>query len=81
MQPSLDHRNDEQLREQITQRLRSFPVQTLHSGTQHAAVAVVIADEGPGAGLPGLPQPAAWSDRAAMHPSLSALWRCGAPSG
>ena len=66
MQPSLDHRNDEQLREQITQRLRSFPVQTLHSGTQHAAVAVVIADEGPGAGLPGLPQPAAWSDRAAM---------------
>lgn len=59
-------RNDETLRAQLAQRLRSFTVQTLPTSAHHAAVAVVIVDEGPGAGLPGLPRPAVWSDRAAL---------------
>jgi mutator protein MutT len=59
-------RNDEALRAQVAQRLRAFTVQALPASAHRAAVALVIADEGHGAGLPGLPQPAAWSDRAAL---------------
>ena len=59
-------RNDEVLRAQLTQRLRSFAVQTLPAGAQHAAVAVVVADEGRGAELSGPSPSAGWSDRAAL---------------
>jgi mutator protein MutT len=59
-------RNDEALRAQVAQRLQAFAVQALPAAAHRAAVALVIADEGPGADLPGLPRPAAWSDRAAL---------------
>ena len=58
---------DETLKTQIQNHLRAFSVQKLgDSSHQAAAVAVVITDEGHGAGLPGFPQPAAWSTQAAL---------------
>jgi mutator protein MutT len=59
-------RNDAALRQQVVQRLRAFTVQSLPAGAHRAAVAVVIADEGHGADLPGLPRHPVWSDRAAL---------------
>lgn len=51
----------------LRDRLAAWPVQA-HEGQLHrrAAVALVIADEGHGAELPGLPRVDAWSDRAAI---------------
>ena len=51
----------------IEAHLRDFAVHT-HTGEGHraAAVAVAVADEGLGADLPGLPEHAEWSTRAAL---------------
>ncbi|MFI5446328.1 NUDIX hydrolase [Polaromonas sp. UC242_47] len=61
---------DQQLRTLIQEKLHAFTVQAAspeqHSEQQHAAVAVVITDEGHGAGLPGFPPHAAWSTQAAL---------------
>ncbi|MES1162356.1 MAG: CoA pyrophosphatase, partial [Rhizobacter sp.] len=55
------------LRTLVHARLQGFE---LNSAGDHAhraaAVAVAIAEEGRGADLPGIPSPAAWSDRAAL---------------
>ncbi len=48
-------------------RLRGFEVHALDpAGRRHAAVAVAVTEQGFGAGLPGLPQPAEWSDAPAL---------------
>ena len=58
---------DGQLKEQIKQALRSFPVQALaHPGQRSAAVALTIADAGHGAGVNGMLALVDWSTRAAM---------------
>ncbi len=58
---------DDALRETIAARLRSFDRLARDlAGHRHAAVAVAVTDEGFGADLPGLPRPAAWSERAAL---------------
>ena len=58
---------DPALKTLIQEKLRVFSVQaTQHDQHHAAAVAVVICDEGHGAGLPGLPQHAAWSTQAAL---------------
>lgn len=69
-EPQHTLQRDAALRTQIEARLRGFSVQAarhdlpdLHHA---AAVAVVITDEGFGADLPGLPQPAVWSTQAAL---------------
>ena len=60
------------LRERIQQRLRSFEVRSfeVRAAADHAhrsaAVAVAVTEEGFGAALPGLPQHAVWSERAAL---------------
>jgi 8-oxo-dGTP pyrophosphatase MutT (NUDIX family) len=55
------------LRSRIEDHLASFTVHALADGSrQAAAVAVAVADEGLGAMLPGMPQPAGWSTRAAL---------------
>jgi 8-oxo-dGTP pyrophosphatase MutT (NUDIX family) len=58
---------DDALRETIAARLRGFDRLARDlAGHRHAAVAVAVTDEGFGADLPGLPSPAAWSERAAL---------------
>lgn len=58
---------DEALRASITRHLRDFTRRTVAEGSgQRAAVAVVVLDEGSGAGLPGLEPPHAESARAAL---------------
>lgn len=58
---------DEELRALIEQRLTRFPVQrAAQEGLRPAAVAVVVTDVGPGADLPGIDDPRAWSDQAAL---------------
>jgi 8-oxo-dGTP pyrophosphatase MutT (NUDIX family) len=60
-------RLDDTLRTSIAERLRRFELQALHApGSRRAAVALAIIEEGFGAALPGIPAPAAWSDRAAV---------------
>ena len=55
------------LHDLLRAQLRGFDVRALDSaGRRHAAVAVAVTDEGHGAALPGLPQPAAWSDAPAL---------------
>lgn len=55
------------LRERIEQRLRGFEVRAVGDHAHRsAAVAVAVTEEGFGAALPGLPQHAAWSERAAL---------------
>jgi len=54
------------LRALIAQRLHSFVLQPLAGDTRRAAVAVVVTDAGFGPDLPGLPQPAGWSEEAAL---------------
>jgi 8-oxo-dGTP pyrophosphatase MutT (NUDIX family) len=50
------------LREVLRQRLATFDVQALaHEGRPHAAVALVVVEEGHGAEVPGLPRRAGWS--------------------
>lgn len=58
---------DPLLRQQISERLRGFEVAAAPpSAHRRAAVALAVAEEGPGAGLPGIAQPAQWSQRAAL---------------
>ncbi len=59
-------RNDDALRTQVAGRLRGFTVRAIAEGARRAAVALVIADEGQGADLPGIAAPTTWSDRAAL---------------
>jgi mutator protein MutT len=60
-------RCDAALRAAIELRLVAFARQSCtEPNHQHAAVAVAIAEEGLGADLSGLPNPKAWSDRAAL---------------
>ena len=55
------------LRERIQERLRGFEVRAVGDHAHRAAaVAVAVTEEGFGATLPGLPQHAAWSERAAL---------------
>ena len=55
------------LRERIQERLRNFEVRAVGDHAHRsAAVAVAVTEEGFGADLPGLPQHAAWSARAAL---------------
>ena len=55
------------LRASIEMRLRAFERHARDEpGLRHAAVAVAITEEGHGADLRGLPQPVAWSGRAAL---------------
>ena len=56
------------LRDQIRTALSRFAVQAVHApeGTSRAAVALTVLDEGPGAGVPGIAEPAHWSDLAAL---------------
>ena len=55
------------LRSRIEEHLKSFAIRTLADGRDHAAaVALAVTDEGFGAMLPGVPQPAGWSTRAAL---------------
>ena len=60
-------RRDETFERQLRERLSRWPV-LAHDGQDHrrAAVALVIADEGHGADLPGLPRFDAWSERPAI---------------
>lgn len=64
----LQTRLDERLAARIRARLRAFDVRPLgdHPGQRRAAVALTLTVEGRGAGLPGLPQTAAWSERPAL---------------
>jgi 8-oxo-dGTP pyrophosphatase MutT (NUDIX family) len=58
---------DAQLKQRIVEHLRGFAVQAAVSPAAHAAaVAVAITDEGHGADLAGLSDPAHWSTRAAL---------------
>ena len=55
------------LRDLIEQSLRRFQVRSLEPAGRHAAaVAVAIAEEGPGANLPDIAAPATWSTRASL---------------
>jgi mutator protein MutT len=56
-----------EFRVDIERRLRAFECHARSDANlRHAAVAVVVTDEGFGANLPGLPQPSLWSERAAL---------------
>ena len=60
-------RRDDALRQRILEHLRGFEVRSADAaGLRAAAVAVVIADEGPGADLAGIREPEGWSDAAAL---------------
>jgi len=55
------------LQDLLRVRLRGFDVRGLdRTGRRHAAVAVVVTEQGHGADLPGLPQPTRWSDTPAL---------------
>lgn len=58
-------RRDDTLARTVAERLRGFEVQPL-AGGRRAAVALAVVDEGPGAGVGGLPRFAVPSDRAAL---------------
>ncbi|MGE4242284.1 NUDIX hydrolase [Ramlibacter sp.] len=58
---------DDALRDAMRQRLQAFEVhRAAHGANSHAAVALAVAEEGLGAGLPGLSSPAGWSREAAL---------------
>ena len=60
-------RRDQHLRECIRQRLAGFEVIGHHDARHtRAAVALAVTDEGPGAGVPGLPRKGGWSERPAL---------------
>ena len=61
-------RRDARLRERVRARLAAFERRALplDDGRQAPAVALAITDEGPGAGLPGLPLRDGWSRGAAL---------------
>lgn len=58
----------EALRQALVQRLAAWPVQRLPlaAGQRHAAVALVVAEEGGGADVPGVPAPTTWSTAPAL---------------
>jgi 8-oxo-dGTP pyrophosphatase MutT (NUDIX family) len=59
--------SDPALRDLITTHLRRFALQPATStGHRRAAVALAVVQEGTGANLPGLPEPAGWSRQAAL---------------
>lgn len=59
--------HDAALRQSVAAALRRFPLLALPDAVHgRAAVALVLTDEGHGASLAGLPEPAHWSARAAM---------------
>lgn len=71
MKPLPDLPRDDALRQRIQRHLQDFPVQRAPASVtgdplHTAAVALAIVDEGPGAGLRGLPTPTAWSTQAAL---------------
>ncbi len=58
---------DDALRQQLTDRLAAWPLHTPdEAGLKRAAVALVVADEGPGSGLWGLARSGHWSTEAAL---------------
>lgn len=60
-------RTDASLRALLEERMSSFDVQTMPAAEhRHAAVALVVSEEGHGADLPGLPQHAHWSKAPAV---------------
>jgi 8-oxo-dGTP pyrophosphatase MutT (NUDIX family) len=60
-------RRDEQLRAMVAERLARWALHAPdETGLRRAAVALVIADEGPGGGVHGLPDHAQWSGNAAL---------------
>ena len=65
------------LQSQIQQALQGFAVQRMansaDTGTARAAIALVLADEGTGADLPGMTAPATWNDQAALLLTRRAL--------
>jgi 8-oxo-dGTP pyrophosphatase MutT (NUDIX family) len=61
------------LHDLLRARLRGFDVNRLDpAGRRHAAVAVVVTEQGHGAGLPGLPRRTQWSDEPALLLTLRA---------
>ena len=65
---------DESLREQIGRRLGAFELHRAIPGAHRvAAVAVVVAEEGEGAHVPGIPAPPRWSREAALILTRRAL--------
>lgn len=63
----------DQLRALVERHLRAFTVHAATPGAHRAAaVAVAIAEEGDGAGLPGIAAPVGWSTRAAILLTLRA---------
>lgn len=67
-------RRDEALRELVQQRLAAWTLQAIDDARHtRAAVALAITDEGPGAGVPGLPRHGGWSE----HPALILTRRAG----
>jgi len=66
--PATTMQNDEAFRQLVAGRLGSWPLQAPadDAALKRAAVALVIADEGPGAGLRGLPRQRGWSQRPAL---------------
>lgn len=66
-------RRDDELEARLRERLAAWPVHAIDDpALRRAAVALVVADEGEGAGLPGLPRQAGWSTRAALLVTLRA---------
>jgi 8-oxo-dGTP pyrophosphatase MutT (NUDIX family) len=60
-------RLDDSLRGIVQERLQAFPAQRAPHGPERAAaVAVTLVEEGPGADVAGIAQPAAWSGDAAL---------------
>lgn len=60
-------RCDAALRQRIAERLAAWPVQASADGAERrAAVALVVAEAGRGAGVPGLPRHVRWRDDAAL---------------
>ena len=58
---------DERFRSQVRERLSTWAVEAIHRPDhKRAAVALAITDEGPGAGLPGLPRHGGWSIKPAL---------------
>jgi Amt family ammonium transporter len=72
--PGLDLRCHAPLEALVRERLERWPVQALpDDGRRRAAVVLALADEGEGAGLPGLPlRPGHWSEQAAVLVTLRA---------
>ncbi len=70
VESALRHRHtrcDAAFEAQVRQRLTDWDLHAIDKpGHKLAAVAIAITDEGPGAGLPGLPRHGGWSENAAL---------------